>query len=76
MTEVPPGAEPYPPGYLWAEPDLTAAADLMRYVRANQAAAARVAERGRAAVLAEFSLPAAARTIRAAWTQVRAARPV
>ena len=31
-VRIPPGAEPYPPGGVWAEPDLDAAADLMRLV--------------------------------------------
>jgi len=31
-SKVPPGCWPYPEGYAWVEPDLDAAADLMRYI--------------------------------------------
>lgn len=32
LTEIPPGCEPYPAGSRWAEPDVAAAAELMRHV--------------------------------------------
>jgi glycosyltransferase involved in cell wall biosynthesis/SAM-dependent methyltransferase len=46
MAPIPPGCDPYPPGVLWAEPDLDEAARLMRHVYEHQDEAA---DKGRAA---------------------------
>ena len=53
---VPPGADPYPPGTRWAEPDLDAAAVIMRAVVDSPDLAATVAERGRVDVQRYHSL--------------------
>jgi glycosyltransferase involved in cell wall biosynthesis len=49
------GAEPYPADGVWAEPDLDHAAQLMREVRADPAAAAARAARGQAELRASHS---------------------
>ena len=49
-AEVAQDAGPYRRGEVWAEPDVEAAAALLRYVRANRDGAQVVAERGRADV--------------------------
>ena len=46
-AEVPPGADPYPPGSPWAEPDVEHAASLMRRVVDDPEEAARIGERAR-----------------------------
>lgn len=56
LVAVGPGCDPYPASAHWAEPDLDAAAALMRHVFDDPVDARRVAERGRSAVLARQSL--------------------
>jgi glycosyltransferase involved in cell wall biosynthesis len=53
--EVAQDAGPYRRGEMWAEPDVEAAAALLRYVRANREGAQVVAERGRADVESRLS---------------------
>ena len=48
LTAIGPGADPYPPGGRWAEPDLEHAAALMREVYDDPGAARRRAQRGQA----------------------------
>ncbi len=80
---IPKGAEPYPAGTTWAEPDIDEAARLLAHVRGNPAAAARIgtlaANRirttrspGRAGTVMADRLSA----IRAAGGQARAVVPV
>jgi glycosyltransferase involved in cell wall biosynthesis len=48
---VPPGCDPYPPGYRWAEPDLEHAAACLRRVAEHPTEAALKAQRGRQEIL-------------------------
>ena len=57
---VPPGADPYPPGAGWAEPDLDAAAAAMRAVWEHPDQARRVGMAGQESIRATHGLPAAA----------------
>ena len=54
-ASVPAGCGPYPEGDAWAEPDLDAAASIMRAVYENPALAADRAERGRIDVTERYS---------------------
>jgi len=54
------GSPPYPADALWADPDLDAAADLMRRAFAEPEEMARLGERARADVLERFSVERAA----------------
>jgi glycosyltransferase involved in cell wall biosynthesis/2-polyprenyl-3-methyl-5-hydroxy-6-metoxy-1,4-benzoquinol methylase len=47
LAPIPPGCEPYPAGIEWAEPDVEAAAKLMRYVYEHQDEARAKGERAR-----------------------------
>ena len=57
---VPKGCDPYPDGTRWAEPDLDAASELMRYVFENQIAAKEVGERARTHIGVHHSASASA----------------
>ena len=61
---VPVGCSPYPPGARWAEPDLDAAARIMRDVYENPATATEVGRRAREHVLADHSVNARAGFLR------------
>ncbi|HTW97710.1 MAG TPA: glycosyltransferase family 4 protein [Acidimicrobiales bacterium] len=61
--EVPIGAEPYPRGARWAEPDLDEAARLLRHVYTNREEAAEVGKRAREHVLSKYGLEERARFI-------------
>ncbi len=61
--QVPIGAEPYPRGARWGEPDLEEAARLMRHVYTHREEAAEVGKRARDHVLGEHGLEARARFI-------------
>ena len=61
LVEVGPGAEPYPPGAIWAEPDLDAAAGLMRAVFDDRAAAADLGAAARRHVRERHGIGPAAR---------------
>ena len=80
LVEVNGDAGPYPSGQLWAAPDLDRAAELMRWVVENRAAAAAVAERGRVDIATRRSPAAVGAAIRTrlearrAWATGRAAR--
>lgn len=60
MGEVPPGCDPYPAGAPWAEPDVDAAADLMRLVVDDPELAARKAEVARTDIARTHGLSVAA----------------
>lgn len=55
LTSVPEGCDPYPPGAEWAEPDVEAAARLMRHVFEHPEEARERGERGRADLAAKHS---------------------
>ena len=63
-VEVGDGAPPYDPAAVWAQPDIDAAADLMRVIVDDPARAAAVAGRGQRKVLAEFDVNAVAAVLR------------
>jgi glycosyltransferase involved in cell wall biosynthesis len=64
LVEVGAGAEPYSPTAVWAQPDVEAAAGMLRAVFDNPDAAAAVAARGREHVLATQSVTRAAAAVR------------
>lgn len=66
LVEVGTGAAPYSSTAVWAQPDVTAAAGMMRTVFDDPAAAAAVASRGRDHVLDAQSVARAAAAIRSA----------
>jgi glycosyltransferase involved in cell wall biosynthesis len=55
LVEIPRDWFPYPKGGVWAEPDLDAAADLLRRVRQHPAEAATKGAQARATALREFA---------------------
>jgi glycosyltransferase involved in cell wall biosynthesis len=63
LVPVGPGHDPYPPQARWAQPDIDAAASLMRSVLSDPAAAAARAATGRRAILERFSLARAAEVL-------------
>lgn len=65
-TPIPPGAEPYPVGTPWAEPDLEVAAAHLRRIVENPAAAAAVGRRAAEDIRTQHSPTAAAERVRAA----------
>ena len=75
MTRVGPGAGGYPPRAQWAEPDLCAAAAMMREVWLNQAVARRKAVAARDWVLKSFSVQSSAarmsRRLDEIWAELR-----
>ncbi len=62
--KVPVGCSPYPAGARWADPDLDAAAQIMRKVCESPSEAAKVGERARAHVLAKHGVDARAPFLR------------
>jgi glycosyltransferase involved in cell wall biosynthesis len=54
LREIEQSYGPYKAGWVWADPDLDHAAEQMRYVFENPEAAARIAARGRADVMANL----------------------
>jgi glycosyltransferase involved in cell wall biosynthesis len=60
LTEVGPGAYPYPPDACWAEPDLDAAAHAMRELYDHPAMAPELGRRGASIITAKHSIVAAA----------------
>lgn len=65
-TPIPPGAEPYPAGTPWADPDLDVAAAHLRHIVENPAAAAAVGHRAAEDMRAQHSPASAAERVRAA----------
>ena len=63
-AQVPEGCDPYPRGAQWAEPDLAAAAQMMRRVVEDPAEASRRAQRGRADLERDFGIPWRAEVLR------------
>jgi glycosyltransferase involved in cell wall biosynthesis/ubiquinone/menaquinone biosynthesis C-methylase UbiE len=72
---VPPGADPYPAGSHWAEPDLDAAAAFMRHVFDHPEEAVEVGRRGREVVLREHSIEQRARFVRGRFDAIHASGP-
>jgi hypothetical protein len=71
---VPSGADPYPPGTRWAEPDLDAAAAIMRVVVGSPELAATVAERGREDIQRYHSLERRAEFVRGRFEAIERRR--
>jgi hypothetical protein len=65
LRAVGPGCEPYPGLALWADPDLDAAADAMRSLADDPAAARRLGEAGRAHIRARHGIAPAVAFLRA-----------
>jgi glycosyltransferase involved in cell wall biosynthesis/SAM-dependent methyltransferase len=55
MVPIPPGCDPYPPGVLWAEPDVEEAARLMRHVFEHPDDAAEKGRKAREDIVAHHS---------------------
>ncbi len=73
-TRVPPGADPYPAGSRWAEPDLDAAAAIMRTVVESPDQARAVAVRGREDVQRLHGLDRRAQFVRGRFEAIENAR--
>jgi hypothetical protein len=69
-TRVPEGAGPYPAGTRWAEPDIGAAAAMMRTVVESPEIAAPVAERGRDEVRRHHGLETRARFVKSRFEAI------
>jgi glycosyltransferase involved in cell wall biosynthesis len=63
LVPVGPGHDPYPPGARWAEPDIEAAAELMRQVRDRPQWAAETGHRGRDSVAKTHGLQRSAEAL-------------
>jgi glycosyltransferase involved in cell wall biosynthesis len=74
LTRVGPGATPYPPDGVWAEPDLDQAARAMRRVFEHRDEATARAERGREDVVRTHSALAVGRRMRARLSESPGAR--
>jgi glycosyltransferase involved in cell wall biosynthesis len=75
MSAIPPGADPYEAGLLWAEPDLDEAAAAMRRLHERPDEAAALGARGRAAVLDALDPRRAIAAIRARLDAIVGAGP-
>ncbi len=75
-AQVPEGAGPYPVGARWAEPDVGAAAAMMRLVVESAEVAAAVAARGRDDVLRHNSVEERARFVRERFEAIGRAKGV
>jgi FkbM family methyltransferase len=73
-AEVPPGADPYPPGSPWAEPDVEHAAALMRRVADDPDEAAAIGERARSDIAAGHGPEARAERLRELVDAIRERR--
>ena len=71
---VPAGCDPYPEGARWAEPDLAAAATLMRHVYGHPEEAAAKGRLARERVLAEHGLDQRAAFVRNRFAEIQATR--
>ena len=74
MTEVPEGADPYPAGARWGDPDLDEAARLMRVVVDDPAAAAEVGRRAQQAVVTDHSVDRLADLVRHRFDEIQQER--
>lgn len=73
-AQVPPGAEPYPAGSVWAEPDIAAAAAILRQVVDDPAAAGARGARAAQDIATLHSADAAGRAVARRLTELRPAR--
>jgi len=73
LTEIGPGAEPYPADKVWAEPDLDRAAELMREVFENPDEAAARGQRAAEDIRRTHSLEAAAEVLQTRIAEIRRA---
>lgn len=79
ITRVPPGCEPYPVGAKWADPDIEAAASLMRHVYEDRAEARERGAKGCEDILTRHDPARAAEFVASRFEEIqriRAARPV
>ena len=74
MAEIPPGCEPYPSGYLWAEPDIGAAARFMREIYDDPDSARIKAEQARRDIKEHFSPEARVAFIKERLERIRKRR--
>jgi glycosyltransferase involved in cell wall biosynthesis len=72
--EVPVGCYPYPAGWRWADPDLDAAADILREVASDPAASMAVGARGRTSIFATHRLEVGAATVSRLLGDIRVRR--
>jgi len=64
LVELERDYEPYQKGWVWAEPDLEHAAELMRYVYENRNSALDIGQRGKADVLQMLNSEAAGKQLK------------
>ncbi len=74
MGRIPFGCYPYPPHAFWAEPDVDAAAEVMRRAASDPAAAAALGERARAHIARELSVDAKVDFVRGRLDDLRSSR--
>ena len=74
--EVPPGCDPYPVSTVWADPDLDAAARLMRHVAFSPEEAVERGRRGREAVRNEHGVDRAVAFVRQRFEAIQQERSV
>jgi glycosyltransferase involved in cell wall biosynthesis/2-polyprenyl-3-methyl-5-hydroxy-6-metoxy-1,4-benzoquinol methylase len=70
-TEIPPGADPYPAGTTWAEPDRQDAARLLRHVFENPDEASEKGRKARDDITEHRSVDRAAAFVKARLTEIR-----
>jgi glycosyltransferase involved in cell wall biosynthesis len=73
-TRVPPGADPYPVGARWAEPDLDVAAAIMRTVVGSPELAGSIAARGREDVQTNHNLERRSQFVRSRFEAIENGR--
>jgi hypothetical protein len=73
-TSVPAGCDPYPVGAIWADPDLDAAALLMRHVALHREEATEKGRRGRQSVRDEHGIDQAVAFVRQRFEEVQRER--
>ncbi len=73
-TSVPPGCDPYPIGATWADPDLDAAAGLMRHVASHREEAAEMGRRARQAMQTSHGVERAAAFVRQRFEKIQHGR--
>jgi glycosyltransferase involved in cell wall biosynthesis len=75
LTSIPRGSDPYPEGGRWAEPDLDAAADILRYVHEHTEEARMKGERGKRDLQQHHSADQAAKFVSETLDEIRASKP-
>ncbi len=75
-TSVPAGCDPYPVGATWADPDLDAAAEVMRHVASRPEEAADKGRRARQSITDEHGIDQAVAFVRQRYAQIQRERSV